>query len=260
MFTDTHAHIYLPQFEDLDEVIMRSLENEVGQILMPNIDLKTIESMHEVEAAYPAICHAMMGLHPCSVDNDFEQILSGIKEQFDHRSYLAVGEIGIDLHWDKSYLEQQIEAFTIQTTWAHQRSLPIVIHSRESTEEILALLEKLALPGLTGVFHCFTGTEVQAERAIALGFVLGIGGVVTFKNGGLDKILPKIPVEKIILETDAPYLAPHPYRGKRNEPSYIPTIAMKISEVYGIPMSEVATETTGTAQELFDLLPPNQND
>jgi len=257
MFIDTHAHIYLPEFNDIDDIVKRSLDLGVEKVLMPNIDLKTIDAMHKVEAAYPNMCHAMMGLHPCSVDLDFEDTLSHIKKELDQRLYLAIGEIGIDLYWDKSLLAQQADAFTIQTTWAHERTLPIVIHSRESTEEILAILEKLALPGLKGVFHCFTGTPKQAERVIALGFVLGIGGVVTFKNGGIDKILADIPMDKIILETDAPYLAPHPYRGKRNEPSYIPIIGLKVSELYNVPISQVAQVTTQTAQQLFGLSPSN---
>ncbi|NND33121.1 MAG: TatD family hydrolase [Saprospiraceae bacterium] len=258
MFIDTHAHIYLPQFDDdRDETLNRARKAGVEKILMPNIDLTSVESLHRVEQRYPAMCHSMMGLHPCSVDKHFAEHLDGILAHLDSRDYIAVGEIGLDLYWDKTYLEEQIEAFKLQTQWAHKRGLPIVIHSRESTKELLQILEGLALPGLRGVFHCFSGNADEGKRIVDLGFFLGIGGVVTFKNGGLDQVLPEISLEHLILETDAPYLAPHPYRGKRNESAYIPLIAEKLSAIYDGSIELIAEQTSKNAQTLFGpLMPP----
>lgn len=252
MFIDTHAHLYLEQFdEDLDEVIARAQQAGIDKILMPNVDLTTLGSMLQVAASYPGTCFPMMGLHPCSVDLNFEKVLLELEPQLNQDRYIAIGEIGIDLYWDKTFLPQQIEAFKIQVQWASQRKLPVVIHSRESIEEILDILENLALPGLTGVFHCFTGNEEQASRIEELGFYLGIGGVVTFKNGGLDKIMPHLDIDRIILETDAPYLAPHPYRGKRNESAYIQIIAEKVAQLLECSEEELGERTTTNAMNLF---------
>ncbi len=254
MFIDTHAHLYLHQFEDdLEQVIARARKSGVGRILLPNVDLNTIGPMHQLEEGYPDLCIAMMGLHPCSVGVDFEKELREIEKWLSKRSYLAIGEIGIDLYWDKKHLSNQLEAFRIQTTWAHDRDLPIVIHSRESLEEILVVLEDMALPGLKGVFHCFTGDLVQVQRVIDLGFLMGIGGVLTFKNSGLDKIISEVDLSQLILETDAPYLTPHPYRGKRNESAHVRIVAEKLAEVTGTSVEEVARITSANAMELFKL-------
>lgn len=259
MYIDTHAHLYLPQFEeDLPDVIERARSSGITRILMPNVDLTTAGAIHQVEKDYPDVCEAMMGLHPCSVDSDFEVVLTKTESMIGQRDYVAIGEIGIDLYWDKTFFQEQIEAFRIQVQWAHEKKWPIVIHSRESIDEILEILEGLSLPGLKGVFHCFTGSIKQAERILDLGFLMGIGGVVTFKNGGLDQVLPKIDLESLVLETDAPYLAPHPYRGKRNESSYIPIVADKIAFLYKTTVKEIARITTRQANDLFVPIQPNQ--
>lgn len=251
---DTHAHIYLDAFDsDREEVIGRAQARGVNQILLPNVDLDTIPAMHRLEEAYPGYCLAMMGLHPCSVDANFESVLKTIRQWLDERTYIGIGEIGIDLYWDKSFVDQQKEAFKIQVGWAHDMDLPIVIHSRESIDEILGILEDLNLTGLRGVFHCFTGNHKQAQRILDLGFYMGIGGVVTFKNAGLDKTLKEIDPGRLILETDAPYLTPHPHRGKRNESAYLYLVAEKLGEIYDIPATEVDRITSQGAHSLFAL-------
>ena len=259
MYIDTHAHIYLDQFDDdRAAMIQRARAAGVGKILMPNIDATTIAKMHDTEALYPDLCFAMMGLHPCSVGADFEKVLGEIEQVLRMRDYVAVGEIGLDLYWDKTFVSEQMEAFKVQVGWAHQLGLPIVIHSRQSSSQLLEALEALALPGLTGVFHCFSGTKSEAQRIIDLGFYLGIGGVVTFKNGGLDKILPMVPLDHIILETDSPYLAPHPHRGKRNESAYVVLVAEKLKVIYNTPLEQIEFITTQNAMSLFGSLPPTQ--
>ncbi|MBK8505625.1 MAG: TatD family hydrolase [Saprospiraceae bacterium] len=255
MYIDTHAHLYVPQFDDdLEATVQRARERGIIKILMPNVDLDTIGDMHRVEQEYPDICHSMMGLHPCSVSANFESVLIEIEKWLNQRYYLAIGEIGLDLYWDKTYYEQQVEVFKIQVGWAYDRQIPVVIHSRESIDEILAILEHLALPGLKGVFHCFTGSLEQAKRIIDLDFQMGIGGVVTFKNGGLDKVLSQIELKRIILETDAPYLAPNPYRGKRNESSYLAIIGQRVAEIYQLTETEIRQRTTENALALFSSL------
>ena len=249
---DTHAHLYLEQFDDdQEEVMQRAHAAGIHQILLPNIDSNTIAAMHALERTYPDRCKAMMGLHPCSVDENLEQELAIVEQQLAQRPYVAVGEIGLDYYWDKTHITQQKEAFRIQTVWAHERELPIVIHSRDSIDDILNELEKLALPGLRGVFHCFTGDTTQIQRILDLSFFMGIGGVLTFKNGGLDKVAPSIPLDSIVLETDAPYLTPHPYRGKRNESSYVTLVAEKLADILSIEVEEVAQITTRNAKDLF---------
>ncbi|MCB0684908.1 MAG: TatD family hydrolase [Saprospiraceae bacterium] len=254
MYIDTHAHLYLSQFdEDRDEVIQRAIDQGIEKILMPNVDLDTVDGMHQLAQRYPNVCFPMMGLHPCSVDNNYEKVLAQIESYFHQQNYIAVGEIGLDLYWDKTFYHQQIEAFRIQASWAHNLDLPIVIHSRESIDEIISLLEKMAIPNLRGVFHCFTGSVEQASRIKDLGFLVGIGGVVTFKNGGLDKVIPYIDPQYIILETDAPYLAPHPNRGKRNESAYIRVIAQKLCEILSLDHHQLEELTTANARKLFAL-------
>ena len=251
-YVDSHAHLYLEAFaEDRREMIEIARDAGIVDIYLPHLDRDSIDDLHALEAAYPGSCHAMMGLHPCSVGRDVEDQLITIRKALDARPYVAIGEIGLDYYWDKTYVEAQKEAFIRQTQWAHSTGLPIVIHSRESIDDLLDILEKLALPGLKGVFHCFTGTSSQVSRVLALEFYMGLGGVTTFRNSKLGPIIAEIPLEAILLETDAPYLTPHPYRGKRNESAYIPLIAKKIAEVKNMPLHEVANITTLNAHTLF---------
>ena len=251
---DTHAHIYLDQFKhDLDETLERAVDAGVKRILMPNIDRTTIDDMLELELKHPDYCPAMMGLHPCSVDRKFEQQLYIVEEWLNTRAFVAVGEIGTDLYWDTSTFKYQEEAFRIQAALAVDKDLPMVIHCRESLDQTLDILESLSLSHAKGVFHCFTGTKEQAERIMALGFYLGIGGVVTFKNSGLDKTLAEINLDRVLLETDSPYLAPTPHRGKRNEPGYLDQIALKLAEIYDKDLSEISEITSGNVQALFQL-------
>jgi TatD DNase family protein len=253
-WTDTHAHIYADEFNaDRHDAISRAVESGVSRIMMPNIDRTSIDDMLEVEEKYRGTCFAMMGLHPCSVKRDFEKELYLVEKWLFSRKFLAVGEMGTDLHWDKTFWEQQQEAFRIQVGWAKQLSIPIVIHCRESMEETLSMLEPMIDGKLTGVFHCFTGTLEQANRVIAMGFHIGIGGVATFKNGGLDQVLPNIDPGCIVLETDSPYLAPVPHRGKRNEPGYIPNIAEKVCSLKKVTMDELQALTHVNASRLFKI-------
>lgn len=250
---DTHAHIYLKEFDhDRPDMLRRSADTDVRQILMPNVDHATIDRMLDVESRWP-FCMAMMGLHPCSVKKDFERELYIVEEWLLKRKFAAVGEVGTDLYWDKTFWDHQCEAFTIQVNWAKKLKLPLVIHCRESITETIALLEKLQDGQLTGVFHCFTGTVAQAEKIVKLGFYMGIGGVSTFKKGGLDAVLPGVPLERIVMETDSPYLAPVPHRGKRNEPPYIPLIGDKVAQIKGVPLAELQKQTTENAMKLFEL-------
>lgn len=251
-FVDTHTHLYVKQFDkDRKETIERSLEAEVKRLFLPNIDHSSIDDMLELEAAFPQNCHAMMGLHPCSVDKHFERSLYEVEDWLNRRKFAAVGEIGTDLYWDKTHFAEQQEAFRIQAKLAIKHDLPIVIHCRDSFAETVALIEELQHEKLRGIFHCFSGTLDEAKQAIELGFLLGIGGVATFKNGGLDKVLPHIDLAHLVLETDSPYLAPVPYRGKRNESAYIPIIAQRLAELTNKPLEEVQAKTTENALNLF---------
>lgn len=250
-FIDTHAHLYVEEFDkDRDDMMRRCGEAKVNKIYLPNIDHASIDRMMELEVKHPH-CQAMMGLHPCSVKKDFEKELYLIESWLNKRSFAAIGEMGTDLYWDKTFWPEQQEAFRIQAAWAKKFKKPIVIHSRESIDETIQLLEPLMDDSLTGVFHCFSGTLEQANKIIAMGFFLGIGGVATFKNGGLDKVLPNVDLKFLVLETDSPYLAPVPHRGKRNEPSYIPLIAKRVAELKKITMEEVMMKTTENAGRLF---------
>jgi TatD DNase family protein len=250
---DTHAHIYLKDFdEDRSEILRQCSDADIQHIYMPNIDHTSMDEMMEVEHRYPDQCFSMMGLHPCSVKKDFESELYKVEEWLSKRTFAAVGEMGTDLYWDKTFWEQQQEAFKIQVSWAKKYRLPIVIHCRESINETIELLEPLLDGKLTGIFHCFSGNLEQANKIISMGFYLGIGGVVTFKKGGLDKILPDVDISKMVLETDSPYLAPTPHRGKRNSPLYIPQIAGRLAEVKNLSLQEVKLITTKNALTLFD--------
>lgn len=252
---ETHAHLYSEQFRpDQAEALHRAVAAGVGTILMPNVDRTTIDAMLELEAAAPETCLAMMGLHPCSVGPDFEKELQLVQDWLARRPFVAVGECGIDLYWDKTYLAEQKEALRAQLALAKQYNLPIVLHTRSAFEEAFELVAEAQDGTLRGVFHCFSDGLAEAERIIALGgFKLGIGGVATFKNGGLDKVLPHVAVEHLVLETDCPYLAPVPYRGKRNEPAYLPLVLHRVASLLGQAPEAVATATTHNAQALFGL-------
>ena len=251
---DTHAHIYLNAFEnEKKEVITRAEEVGVKEIFMPNIDHTSIDEMLDMEERNPEMCFSMMGLHPCSVNKKFEKELYFVEEWLNKRNFAAVGEIGTDLYWDKTFWEQQQEAFKIQVGWAKKFNLPIIIHCRDSIDETIDMVEELMEEGLKGIFHCFSGSEDQAERILKLeSFYLGIGGVSTFKNGGLDKVLPHVPLEKLVLETDSPYLAPAPHRGKRNEPAYLNLIMSRIAEIMDKDQEEVKEQTTRNAKNIFN--------
>lgn len=252
-FIDTHAHLYLDQFkDDLDEVIQNAISDGVEKMYLPNIDSHTIESMNNLVKKFPNNCFPMIGLHPSDVKENFKDELAIVEREAKTKKYVAIGEIGIDLYWDKTFLAQQQEAFAFQIELAKSMDLPIVIHARESFEEIFEVLDTLNDDSLNGVLHCFTGNLEQANRVINYGgFKLGIGGVATFKNGGLDKVIPHVDLKHLVLETDAPFLAPTPYRGKRNESKYIPIIADRIAQLQGVKIEEVAEITTQNAMELF---------
>jgi len=252
LFVDTHAHLYAKQFEeDQAEMLQRSFDQKIERICLPNIDSTSIKAMLDLESAYPQQCFAMMGLHPCSVKENYKEELATVKEWLDRRSFCAVGEIGIDLYWDKSFFAQQKEAFIQQIQWAKDLNLPIVIHAREATDIIIDIIRQEKAANLRGIFHCFGGSVEQAKTIIDLGFYLGIGGVLTFKKSGLDQVLVDVPLERLVLETDAPYLAPSPFRGKRNESAYIRRVADRLAEVKNIDLAEVAEVTTRNAAEIF---------
>lgn len=249
---DTHAHMYLPEFDkDIDKVIRESKESGVEKIFMPNIDANTIDGMLLLEKQYKNHCFPMMGLHPCYVKENFAEELRIISSWFDKRNFCAIGEIGIDLYWDKTFVKEQIKAFEIQINWAKDHEIPIVIHCRESLDLSIEIVEKHQEGNLKGIFHCFSGNADQANKIIDLNFLLGIGGVVTFKNGGLDKVIPEIAMDHLVLETDSPYLAPTPFRGKRNSPIYLKQIAQRIAELKECTIKEVAQITTKTANKIF---------
>ena len=252
---ETHAHIYDEQFDDdRDQMLQRAWNSGVQQIWMPNCDQGTIPAMLKLADAQPERCLPMMGLHPCYVKEGFEKELQIVEEWLKNREFLAIGEIGMDLYWDKSFRTQQEEAFLFQCQLALKHHLWIDIHSRKAFRETAALIEKIANPKLKGIFHCFVGNLVEAKQAIELGFKLGIGGVATFKNGGLDKVLPYIGLEHLVLETDSPYLAPTPFRGKRNEPAFLELVAQRIADLKQIPRAEVIAATTSNALSMLPKL------
>lgn len=251
---DTHTHLYLPEFQkDRDDVVAKALQQGVIKLLMPNIDVNSVTEMLSAETRYPGICHSMIGLHPTSVKGDYLSQLEKIEDYGRKHNFCAIGEIGIDLYWDKSHLKEQISAFKRQVEYAINKKLPVAVHSRESFHEIFRTLEDFKGSGLKGVFHAFTGSIDEAKRAIEIGFKLGIGGIVTFKNSGLDRVLKAVGIENIVLETDSPYLAPSPYRGKRNESSYLCIINRKVSEICGMDEENVASVTSSNAVKLFGL-------
>lgn len=250
---DTHSHIYLPQFEgDRADMLQRAREAGVEKIYLPNIDLESIPQVHALSDAHPDFCIPMMGLHPCDVKENYEEVLAIMRPMFMERKYAAVGEIGIDLYWDKTTLPLQIEAFKKQISWAKELDLPIVIHARESFNEIFEVMDELNDEKLRGVFHCFTGTIDQAKKIIEYGdFMMGIGGVLTYEKSGLDKVVDEIPLEYLVLETDSPFLTPKPFRGKRNESAYVKHVALKLAEILQLPIEEIERITTNNARRLF---------
>jgi TatD DNase family protein len=249
---DTHAHIYLEEFEkDIDEVIARCEELAIEKIYMPNIDHTSIDDMLELEERYPNTCVSMMGLHPCSVKKGFEKELYLVEEWLGKRNFVGVGEIGTDLYWDKTFWNEQQEALNIQLDFAKQYEIPAILHCRDSIDETIEIVGNKQDEKLTGIFHCFSGSVAQAEKVIDMGFYIGIGGVSTFKNGGMDKVLPHLPLDKLVLETDSPYLSPVPHRGKRNEPAYVALVAKRIAELKSISEDEVKEATTRNAKSIF---------
>jgi TatD DNase family protein len=252
MFIDTHTHLYAEEFSaDIDEALKKAIDAGVNKFFLPNIDSSSIDVMHALCERHPQHCFPMMGLHPCSVKENYKEELAIAYNYLQTKKYVAVGEIGIDLYWDKTFYKEQVEAFEQQINWALKFNVPIVIHCRNSFDEIYEVLSSFKkLP--KGIFHCFSGNAEQAQKIIDnTGFKLGIGGVITFKNSGLDKAVEHIDLKHLVLETDSPYLAPVPYRGKRNESAYIPLIAAKLAEVKKCSLLEVADVTTANAKEIF---------
>jgi TatD DNase family protein len=254
MLIDTHSHLYEESFlPDWNEVVERCIQADVKKILLPNVDSSTLAALELTVHKNPELFIPMMGLHPCSVKENYQEELTLIKEKLFAGKYIAVGEIGIDLYWDKTFIAQQEEAFITQVEWANQLALPVSIHSRESTSMIIDILSKKITCEKKGVFHCFTGTVEEAKKVINLGYYLGISGVVTFKNSHLPVLLKEIGTDKLVLETDSPYLAPTPHRGKRNESSYTNLVAVKLADIFGISLPEVAEITSANANNIFKL-------
>ncbi|AOW21402.1 TatD family hydrolase [Urechidicola croceus] len=252
--TDTHAHLYSSQFDnDRNEMMQRALNAGVSRFFIPAIDSSYMNAMLELEKNYPKNIFLMMGLHPAYVKENYKEELAFVREMIDKRKFYAIGEIGMDLYWDKTFVKEQQEAFKTQIHWAKEKQLPINIHCRDAFDETFEVLESEKGDNLSGIFHCFTGDLEQAKRAISLNMKLGIGGVVTFKNGKIDKFLNEIPLENIVLETDAPYLAPTPFRGKRNESSYLTNVIDKLVDIYGLTFQEIADITTQNSKDLFGL-------
>jgi TatD DNase family protein len=251
---DTHSHIYLSEFDNDRKAMLERAEKEaIVKILMPAIDSNTHPQMLEAERNFPNQCLSMIGLHPCSVKEDYKDELQIVQKFLQQRKFIAIGETGLDFYWDLTFKEQQFEAFQLQIEWALEYDLPIIIHSRNSTDECIEMIKRNQDGKLKGVFHCFSGTVEQGHQIIDLGFYLGIGGVLTFKNSGLDAVMEKLQLENVILETDAPYLAPVPFRGKRNECSYLKYVAQKLAEVKQMQFEEIARITTSNAEKLFGL-------
>ena len=251
---DTHTHMFSSQFdEDREQIVKECIESGIETLLLPNINSETIDAMWSLCDLFPKNCFPMIGLHPCDVKEDYQKELDIVLQELKNRKYVAVGEIGIDLHWDKTTVDIQKNAFDQQIKWAIEFDLPIAIHIRESFEEVFEVLEQNIHPKLRGVFHCFTGTLEQAQKAISMGFMLGVGGVVTFKNSGVDKVLENIDLKHLVLETDSPYLAPTPLRGKRNDSRNLQLICDKLAQLNDLESSEVARITSKNAQTLFNL-------
>jgi TatD DNase family protein len=254
MLIDTHSHIYSEDFNhDIDDVMQRAYDNDVKKIILPNIDSGSIKRLLDLSNAYPHLCFPLMGLHPTSVSADYEEELQAVEYWLDKRKFYGIGEIGIDLYWEQKYVEEQKIAFRHQVKLAKSKNLPIVIHLRNSFEEVYSIIKEEQDGNLNGIFHCFTGNVDEARKVIDTGFLLGIGGVVTFKNSNLDEVIKDIDINNIVLETDAPYLAPVPKRGRRNESAYLAFVAKKVAEIYGISVEQVAEITSSNARQLFGI-------
>ncbi len=254
IFTDTHTHLYSEEFEqDRGEMIQRAINAGVSRFFIPAIDSTCTQAMYDLEQDFPENVFLMMGLHPTYVKDNYEAELAHVASELAKRKFYAIGEIGIDLYWDKTHLKEQQIAFRQQIQWAKQYKLPIVIHCREAFDEIFGILEEEKSPELFGIFHCFSGTYEQALQAISYNMLLGIGGVVTFKNGKIDQFLDRIDLQHIVLETDSPYLAPIPFRGKRNESSYVVNVAAKLAAIYNLSVSEIAQITTENSKRVFGI-------
>ncbi len=253
ILTDTHTHLYSKEFDtDRSPLIKSAMKNGITRFFMPNIDSDSIPVMYQVEKEFPDNCFAMMGLHPCSVNATVQHELQVVRHWLTRRKFVAIGEIGIDLYWDKTFIQQQQDAFRAQINLAKEYNLPYVIHSRNSFDEVMEIVNEFKSDNIKAIFHCFSGNVQQAEQVIAAGnFKLGIGGVVTFKNSGLDKVVEAIDLKHIVLETDAPYLAPVPHRGQRNNPGYLMLIARRIAEIKNISIEEVAEVTTQNSKDVF---------
>jgi TatD DNase family protein len=249
---DTHCHLYAEDFaEDISAVISRAKNKGVVKFFLPAIDSSVIDAMLQLETDFPGECFAMMGLHPCSVNAGYKEELKIVEQWLNRRSFVALGEIGLDFYWDKTFTEEQYDAFNIQMQWALERRMPIVIHTRKAMPETINAVKPFAEKGLTGIFHCFSGNYSNALEIIDMGFLLGIGGVLTYKNAGLQQVIEKIDLNYIVLETDAPYLTPVPFRGKRNESSYLEFIMEKIADIKKVSIAEVAAITTANAEKIF---------
>jgi TatD DNase family protein len=252
-FIDTHAHIYSQKFEgEGGKIVRESMAEGVEKIYMPNINTASIPGMLDLEQMYPGVCFPMMGLHPCDVTPDFMKDLYDMEQWIARRQFYGIGESGIDLYWDKTYLNEQKESLIVHAQWAKEKGWPLILHCRESMEETLEVIESVSDASLFGIFHCFSGTLDQALRAIDLGFYLGIGGTVTYKNSGLRELLPQVGLTRLVLETDSPYLSPVPYRGKRNTPSNIPIIAREVAALLNTELAIVAEVTTKNATLIFN--------
>ena len=251
---DTHTHLYSDEFEtDIDAVIARAQHDHVQKFYLPSIDSNSLDAMLALEKKYPGICISMMGLHPCYVKENVNEELAIVEKWIAARDFVAIGEIGLDFYWDITFVEQQRKAFEIQMEWALAKNWPIVIHTRNAMQETIEMVKPFAKKGLKGIFHCFSGSKESAEQIIEMGFLLGLGGVLTYKNAGVAEAVVDIPLEFLVLETDAPYLPPVPYRGKRNEPAFMIEVAKKLAEIKNIPLHEVAEKTSENAERLFNL-------
>lgn len=254
MFIDTHCHLYLDEFkQDIKEVMERAEMQGVKKFYLPAIDSSEIDNMFALEEKFPGKCIAMMGLHPCSVKENYLDELVIVKEWLNKRKFAAVGEIGLDFYWDKTFIEQQFEAFRMQIEWSIQYDLPIVIHTRNAIQETIDVVKEFVPKGVRGIFHCFGGSYQHAKEIVDAGFCLGIGGVLTYKKSGLAEVLEKIDLKNMVLETDSPYLTPVPFRGKRNESGYLKYVAEKLAQVKNVPVEEVAVITTSNAEKIFGL-------
>ncbi len=254
MLIDTHSHIFSEDFvQDIDEVIQRAYDNDIKKILLPNIDSGTVKRLLDLADSYPHLCFPLMGLHPGSVDNDYKEELEAVEYWIEKRDFIGIGEIGIDLYWDRTFLKQQEDAFRHQVKLAKAKKLPVVIHVRNSFDAVYTIIKEEQDGSLKGIFHCFSGNKTEALKIMEEGFLLGIGGIVTYKNSDLEQVLKDVDIQNLVLETDAPYLSPVPKRGRRNESSYLIYVAQKLAEIYDLPVERIAEITSNNARRLFEI-------